>query len=320
MRLVFAGTPAFAVPSLEALCGAGHSVVRVLTQPDRPAGRGLAAHPSAVKLAAARRGLPVAQPSSLRDPTALEALRADSPDLLVVAAYGLILPQAALDIPRLGAINVHASLLPRWRGAAPIQRAILAGDAETGVCIMRMEAGLDTGPVLVSAALPIASDDTAGSLQEKLAALGGRLVVDAVTRLARGEAVEVPQPTHGVTYANKIAKEEAWIDWREDAAAIERKVRAFDPVPGAASPLQGAVVKVWKARLADGAGEPGEVLAADRTGILVACGTRALAITELQRAGGKRLPVEAFIAGTRLASGARFAAFVSSLASSSGGI
>jgi methionyl-tRNA formyltransferase len=316
MRIVFAGTPGFAVPALEALHAAGHVIVRVLTQPDRPAGRGLAAHASAVKLVAARLGVPVAQPPTLRDPAALDVLRADRPDLLVVAAYGLILPQAALDIPRLGAVNVHASLLPRWRGAAPIQRAILAGDAQTGVCIMRMEAGLDTGPVLLSESVAIAADDTGGSLQAKLAALGGRLVTDAVDRLGRGVAVEVPQPAEGVTYAAKLAKDEAWIDWREDAAAIERRVRAFDPTPGAATQLDGGTVKVWQARLADGAGAPGEVLVADRSHLVVACGTRALALAELQRAGGKRLPAAAFLAGTRLAPGRRFTVCVSSPSSS----
>jgi methionyl-tRNA formyltransferase len=320
MRIVFAGTPGFAVPALERLHAAGHEIVRVLTQPDRPAGRGLGAQASAVKQTAARFGLEVAQPATLRDPATLAALRADAPDLLVVAAYGLILPQAALDIPRHGAINIHASLLPRWRGAAPVQRAILAGDERTGVCIMRMEAGLDTGPVLLAEALPIAVEDTAGTLQEKLASLGARLVTHAVEQLARGEAVAIPQPAEGVTYAAKIAKDEAWIDWQEDAAAVERRVRAFDPVPGAATRLPNAAVKVWKARVTHGDGAPGEVLAADRRGIVVACGTRALAITELQRAGGRRLDAAAFVAGTRLSPGARFEARVAGADPSAGPI
>lgn len=320
MRIVFAGTPAFAVPPLDTLHAGGHSLVRVLTQPDRPAGRGLGVQESAVKQAAARLGLPVAQPRTLREPAALETLRSDAPDLVVVAAYGLILPQAVLDVPRLGAINIHASLLPRWRGAAPIQRAILAGESETGVCIMRMEAGLDTGPVLLSEAVPIAAEDTSGTLHDKLAALGARLVVAAVAGLERGTLAAVPQPESGVTYAAKIGKEEAWIDWREDAAVIERRVRAFDPAPGATAWLKGMPIKIWKACVVDAAGEPGEVLSVSRNGLLVACGTRALAITELQKSGGKKLDAAAFLAGTRLAAGARFEPPPPSPAASASGV
>ena len=230
MRIVFAGTPDFAVPALEALVAAGHDVAAVLTQPDRPAGRGLAAAASPVKQAAVRRGIPVLQPATLKTPAAQDELRALAPDALVVAAYGLILPQAILDIPRLGAINIHASLLPRWRGAAPIQRALLAGDRETGVSIMRMEAGLDTGPVLLREALPILPEDTAGTLHDRLAALGARLVVVALDGLARGTLVAAPQPVDGVTYAAKLEKHEARIDWTRSAAGDRAAGARVQPV------------------------------------------------------------------------------------------
>jgi methionyl-tRNA formyltransferase len=311
MRIVFAGTPDFAVPALEALVAAGEDIVLVLTQPDRPSGRGLAIAESPVKRAALAHRLEVFQPHTLRDDGAQARLAALSPDLMVVAAYGLILPQAVLDIPRLGAINIHASLLPRWRGAAPIQRAILAGDGETGISIMRMEAGLDTGPVLLSAPIPIEPRDTAGTVHDELAALGGRLVLEAVERLGAGPLRGVTQPAEGVTYAAKIGKGEARIDWARSAAEIDCQIRAFDPVPGASTTLDGAEVKVWRARpltTRDGV-TPGTILSASASdGLVVACGEGALALDELQKAGGKRLAAADFLRGTRLEPGRRFGA------------
>ena len=308
MKLIFAGTPEFAAHALRAILAAGHEVVPVLTQPDRAAGRGMALRPSPVKEVALAAGIDVFQPSSLKDPVTWERLRAANAEAMVVAAYGLILPQGVLDIPRLGCLNIHASLLPRWRGAAPIQRAILAGDAETGVCIMRMEAGLDTGPVLRSGRLPIADDETAGTLHDKLAGLGARLIVDT---LAAGlPAVSVPQPDEGVTYAAKIDKSEAALDWRLPAALLERQIRAFNPFPGAATQLNGVGVKIWRAasaEIADGSAAPGSVLTSSPDGIVVACGDGALRLTELQKAGGRRLSAAQFLAGHSLDSGAVFA-------------
>lgn len=310
MRIVFAGTPDFAVPALEALVAAGDAVALVLTQPDRPSGRGLALAESPVKRAALAHGLAVLQPHTLRDADAQARIAALAPDLMVVAAYGLILPQAVLDIPRLGAINIHASLLPRWRGAAPIQRAILAGDGETGISIMRMEAGLDTGPVLLSAPIPIEPHDTAGTVHDELAALGGRLIVEAVDRLREGLLRGVSQPAEGVTYAAKIEKSEARIDWARGAAEIDRRIRAFNPVPGASTTLDGAEVKLWRARpLALRDGSPGTVLRASAAeGLVVACADGALALEELQKAGGKRLSAADFLRGTRLEPGRQFGA------------
>jgi methionyl-tRNA formyltransferase len=305
MRIVFAGTPEFAVPALIAVAAA-QQVARVLTQPDRPAGRGLTATASPVKQAAARLGLPVLQPATLKTPDVQAELRALAPDALVVAAYGLILPQAVLDIPRLGAINIHASLLPRWRGAAPIQRALLAGDRETGISIMRMEAGLDTGPVLLREAVAIGPDDTAGTLHDRLAALGAQLVAAALDGLARGTIAATPQPADGATYAAKLAKHEARIDWTRPAAELERQVRAFNPFPGATARLRGTEIKIWRAAVAEAAGEPGVVLALDPAAIVVACGRGALRLEELQRAGGKRLPAREFLRGFALAAGERF--------------
>jgi len=304
MKLIFAGTPEFAAQALRAILDAGHQVLLVLTQPDRPAGRGMALHASPVKTLALAAGIEVFQPPTLKDAAAQERLRALGADAMVVAAYGLILPQAVLDLPRLGCINIHASLLPRWRGAAPIQRAILAGDAETGVCIMQMEAGLDTGPVLHSAALPIAADDTAATLHDKLATLGGRLIVEALERLPLTAA---PQPASGVTYAAKIDKAEAPLDWRLPAAQLVRQVRAFNPFPGASSALDGSQIKIWQGDVVAASGEPGVVLAADKHGIVVACGEGALRLTEVQKAGGKRLPVGQFLAGTPVRPGSRLA-------------
>ena len=304
MRLIFAGTPEFAAMALTAIIDAGHEVVLVLTQPDRPAGRGMTLHASPVKLRALAVGIEVFQPLTLKDAAAQERLHAVGADAMVVAAYGLILPQVVLDLPRFGCLNIHASLLPRWRGAAPIQRAILAGDSETGVCIMQMDAGLDTGPVLLSAALPIDGDDTSATLHDKLATLGAQLIVDALARLPLPAQA---QPEAGLTYASKIDKSEAVLDWRQPAAVLGQHVRAFNPFPGAISSLDGASLKIWCAEATDGCGEPGVVLAVDKRGIVVACGDGALRLTELQKAGGKRLPAKQFLAGTAVLPGSRFA-------------
>ena len=308
MRVAFAGTPGFARSALAALHAAGLEVVLVLTQPDRPAGRGMKLQASPVKQFALERGLALAQPRSLRldgkfpddAQGARDALCAARPDVLVVAAYGLILPAWVLSLPRLGCINIHASLLPRWRGAAPIQRAIEAGDTTTGITIMQMDAGLDTGAMLLAERVPIGPDDTTGSLHDRLADLGGRLVVDALRRLAVGRLPGVAQPEQGVTYAAKIDKVESVIDWTRPAAVIERKLRALDPAPGASSRLGSEVVKLWRARVLPGrGGRPGEIIEAGEAGIVVACGDGALCVTELQRAGGRRAAAAAFLAGCR---------------------
>ncbi len=303
MRLIFAGTPEFAAQALDAILLAGHEVALVLTQPDRPSGRGMALRASPVKERALAAGIDVFQPPTLRDAAAQERVRAVGAEAMVVAAYGLILPQVVLDMPRFGCINIHASLLPRWRGAAPIQRAILAGDAETGVCIMQMEAGLDTGPVLLSGKLPITADDTAASLHDRLAALGAGLIVDVLARLPMPSC---PQPEAGVTYAAKIEKGEAPLDWRLPASQLARQVRAFNPFPGALGSYQATPIKVWNAYVCEAAGMPGSVLAADKNGIVVACGEGSLCLSELQKAGGKRLPVAQFLAGMPIAIGSAF--------------
>jgi len=289
MRIVFAGTPEFAAQHLEALLQAGYQVVAVYTQPDRPAGRGQKLMPSPVKQLALQRGLPVMQPATLRDAEAQHALAALQPDLMVVVAYGLILPQAVLDTPRLGCINSHASLLPRWRGAAPIQRAIEAGDSESGVTVMQMEAGLDTGPMLLKVSTPIGPSDTGGSLHDRLAALGAQAVVEAVARLQAGALPGERQDDTLATYAHKLSKDEARLDWQRPAAELERLVRAFNPWPICHSSLAGDVLKVHAARLVPGQGEPGRILAAGKDGLTVACGTGALQLTRLQLPGGKPL-------------------------------
>ncbi len=292
-RLVFAGTPDFAVPGLRACIEAG-DVVAVYTQPDRPAGRGRKLTPSPVKQAALAAGIPVEQPESLKSSAARQRLRDHAPDLLVVIAYGLILPRSVLAIPRLGCWNVHASLLPRWRGAAPIQRAILAGDAETGVCLMQMEAGLDTGPVLLSASMPIGADDTGGTLHDRLADLGARVLADGLRRVSTGEPLHpVPQSEAGITYAHKLDKAEAKLDFSRPASELERKVRAFDPWPVAEADVAGERVRVWRAESRDArpgtrdAQPPGAIVAAGKHGIDIACGEGVLRILKLQRAGGR---------------------------------
>ena len=320
MRVVFAGTPEFARSALEAIAAAGgdFEVVLVLTQPDRPAGRGMKLQASAVKQCALAHGWAVAQPRSLRldgkypeDATAArDALLAARADVMVVAAYGLILPQWVLDTPRLGCLNIHASLLPRWRGAAPIHRAIEAGDVETGVTIMQMDAGLDTGDMLMEERVAIADDDSTARLHDRLAELGGRLIVEALHAAQAGTLKPVPQPQEGVTYAHKIEKHEAKIDWAQPAAVIARRIRAFDPFPGASSVIDGEVVKLWAARgEAHGAyrdAVPGTVLDAAPSGIRVATGEGQLIATELQRPGGKRLPAADFLRGFDLKAGQVF--------------
>ncbi|WP_432240047.1 methionyl-tRNA formyltransferase [Herbaspirillum robiniae] len=316
MKIIFAGTPEFAAVALEALYAAGHDITLVLTQPDRPAGRGMQLQASPVKQCAQKHGTPVAQPVSLRldgkyPEVAKQAhalLQSTPHDIMVVAAYGLILPRSVLDIPRLGCINIHGSLLPRWRGAAPIHRAIEAGDAETGITIMQMEEGLDTGPMMLIESLPIAGEDTTGSLHDKLAALGGKMIVEAIARLEQGQLPAVPQPEEGANYAAKIAKEEAALDFSLGAEQLARRIRAFNPFPGATGRVGDTVIKLWQARPVTVAqsGAPGEVLSADaQGGIVVACGEGALLLTELQKPGGKRLPASEFLKGFAL-EGARF--------------
>lgn len=307
MKIIFAGTPDFAARALCALAASPHDVILVLTQPDRPAGRGLRPAPSPVKRLAQERGLAFSQPPALKDPQIQAELAALAPDVMVVAAYGLILPEAVLSIPRLGCLNIHASLLPRWRGAAPIQRALLAGDRETGITIMRMNAGLDTGPLLLSRATPIGEEDTAAILHDKLAALGAACILEALERLAAGTLKPKPQDEALACYAPKLRKEEAQIRWRQSAAEIERAVRAFDPFPGASTRLDGQLIKVWRARRAENLrGAPGEILGASAQGIAVACGEGGLILTELQRSGGRRLSTAQFLSGFDLKPGVRF--------------
>lgn len=289
LRIVFAGTPEFAAEHLKALLDTPHEIVAVYTQPDRPAGRGQKLMPSPVKQLAVENGLPVLQPPTLRDPAAQAELAALKPDLMVVVAYGLILPQVVLDIPRLGCINSHASLLPRWRGAAPIQRAVEAGDAQSGVTVMQMEAGLDTGPMLLKVSTPISADDTGGSLHDRLAELGPNAVVEAIAGLAAGTLKGEVQDDALATYAHKLNKEEARIDWSRPADELERRIRAFTPWPVCHTSLGDAALKVLGAKPAHGKGAPGTILDANRDGLLVACGEGALLLTRLQLPGGKPL-------------------------------
>lgn len=316
MKLAFAGTPEFARVALERLHAAGFEVVLVLTQPDRPAGRGMKLQASPVKQFALEHGLPVAQPRSLKldgkypqdAAQARAALEVARPDVMVVAAYGLILPAWVLQLPRLGCLNIHASLLPRWRGAAPIHRAIEAGDAETGITIMQMDEGLDTGDMLLVEREPIRADDTTASLHDRLAMLGGRLIVEGLELAACGGLSPTRQTEAGVTYAHKVEKHEAAIDWRLPAEQIERRVRAFDPFPGASFMVGEQAIKLWRAeRVADANGVPGVVLQADAGRLVVACGQGALALTLLQRPGGKRISAAEFLQAVPLVAGARLA-------------
>jgi len=317
MKVIFAGTPEFAAVALQALHEAGFEIPLVLTQPDRPAGRGMQLQPSAVKQYAVKHGIEVLQPLSLRmdakDPqraaeakAAHERLLATDYDVMVVAAYGLILPRSTLDIKP--CLNIHGSLLPRWRGAAPIHRAIESGDAETGVTIMQMEEGLDTGPMLLVERTPITPQDTTATLHDKLAAMGAQMMVKVLRKMEHGVVEAVPQPEQGVTYANKILKEEAALDFTQPAREISRKIRAFNPFPGAHGEVNGTVVKLWGAEVLDGGSSaaPGQVIAADaQHGIIVACGEGTLRLTQLQKPGGKRLPAAEFIKGFPL-DGQRF--------------
>ena len=292
MRIVFAGTPEFAVPCLEACRASGAQVVAVYTQPDRPAGRGRKLAQSPVKQAALVAGLAIEQPGSLKSPEAQATLAGYAPDLMVVVAYGLILPRKVLAIPRLDCWNVHASLLPRWRGAAPIQRAVLAGDAESGVALMRMEAGLDTGPVLLEKRTPIGPGETGGTLHDRLSVLGAEALAEGLRRTLAGEVLAAtPQPAEGVTYAHKLDKAEARLDFARPAIELERTVRAFDPWPVAEGAIAGEHVRIWAAQALerDRHATPGAVLAAGRDGIELACGEGVLRVTALQRPGGKRI-------------------------------
>ena len=328
LRVIFAGTPEFARLALAAIHAAGHTVPLVLTQPDRPAGRGLHLQPSAVKQFAQSHGMPVCQPRSLRldgkfpdDARAANtALLAAQADVMVVAAYGLILPQWVLDFPKHGCLNIHASLLPRWRGAAPIHRAIEAGDTHTGITIMQMDAGLDTGAMLRVDSLAIAPDDTTASLHDRLAVLGGQAIVQALADVQLGQLHATAQPPEGVTYAAKIDKSESAIDWTQSADVIARRIRALNPAPGASSQLNGETVKIWRAyvqangqaqadaQLYDGAKRiaPGQVIAVSVEGIQVATGSGVLTLAELQRAGGKRLAVADFLRGHAVHAGMQF--------------
>ena len=300
MRIVFMGTPEFSVPVLDALAGAGHEIAAVYCQPPRPAGRGRKDRPSPVQARAEALGLPVRHPPTLKTPEAQAEFAALRADVAVVVAYGLILPQAVLDAPARGCLNIHASLLPRWRGAAPIHRAIMAGDSETGICIMQMEAGLDTGPVLMRRSLRIAATDTTGRLHDRLSVMGAAMIVEALERL--DELVPRAQPPDGVTYAAKIDKAEARIDWTRPAAEVDRKIRGLSPFPGAWAEIGGERVKLLASQLADGSGPPGTVL---DDGLAIACGTGAVRPTRLQRAGKAAQDVATFLRGWPVARGAR---------------
>ena len=302
MKVIFAGTPDFAAAALKAIAAAGFEIPLVLTQPDRPKGRGMQLAPSPVKQAALELGLRVAQPEKLRNNAeALQMLKEVEADVMVVAAYGLILPQDVLDTPKHGCLNIHASLLPRWRGAAPIQRAIEAGDAETGVCIMQMDIGLDTGSVVSEHRYAIQPTDTANEVHDALMNLGAAAIVADLQQLkTEGRLKSVKQPEEGVTYAQKLSKEEARIDWNESAAVIERKIRAFNPVPAAWVEYQGKPMKIWRAEVVAQQGRAGEVLSCSADGLVVACGENALKITELQPSGSKRMPIAAFATGHKI--------------------
>jgi len=307
-RIVFAGTPEFAVPSLERVLMDGYSIVAVFTQPDRPAGRGRSMHASPVKQLASSHGLPIYQPVSLKDPATQASMAALSPTLMIVVAYGLILPRAVLDIPAYGCINVHASLLPRWRGAAPIARAIEAGDSETGITLMQMNEGLDTGPMLAQSRVPILDSDTAATLHDRMAVAGAALLGSQLPAFLAGELRPVPQNDTGATYAPKLARESAPVDWRQPANVIANHIRAFNPWPVAESRYGGQRVRLWMGRVAStaAAAVPGTVLSVDPGGIRVAAGDGAVCLTRLQRDGGRPLPAADFVNGFPIVMGGRF--------------
>ncbi len=304
MRLIFAGTPPFAAAALAALAAAGHEVVLVLTQPDRPAGRGMKQAQSATAQLAAQLGLRIEKPPSLKDPAAHALLREVIADVMVVAAYGMLLPQAVLDIPKQGCLNIHGSLLPRWRGAAPVQRAIEAGDGETGICIMQMDAGLDTGPILLERRISISPNlDTSATLLEKLSALGAESIVEALSRLS--QLTPQPQPASGITYARKIEKSEAPINWSEPAHVLERRLRAFDPFPGCETKWGGETIKIWRATVAPNMiqAAPGTVIDVTANRLTVQCGQDALTLNVVQKPGGKRLAIGEFLRGMAIKGG-----------------
>ncbi|VAX14322.1 Methionyl-tRNA formyltransferase [hydrothermal vent metagenome] len=304
LRLIFAGTPAFAASSLQALLDAGHNIIAVYTQPDRPAGRGRKLHASPVKILAQAQQIPVYQPENFNGNSDIETLQQLDADLMVVTAYGLLLPPAVLTTPRLGCINVHASLLPRWRGAAPIQRAILAGDSETGITIMQMNEGLDTGDILLKQPCPIKNTDTGGSLHDRLAPLGGQALQQALEKLQQGTLSPQPQDNSLSTYARKLSKQEAMLDWQEDAAALARRVRAFNPWPVAQTRIGDQILRIWSAEPLDGkpggaesSAEPGTVLACNKAGIDIATGDGRLRLKQLQPPGKKAMDTPAFLNG-----------------------
>ena len=301
MKIIFAGTPAFAAAALQALQSAGHTIALVLTQPDRPAGRGMKLKPSAVSLLADQLGVRTEKPATLKDSGTQEIIKKVGADIMVVAAYGLILPQTVLSMPRLGCVNIHGSLLPRWRGAAPVQHAILAGDTKTGICIMQMEAGLDTGAVLLCLETPIEAQETGATLLAKLTALGAKAIVQALANYAHLSPLS--QPAEGVTYAPKLSRAEAPIDWCRSAQEIDRQVRAYNPFPGAEMVLAGSTLKVWAARPVCESGEPGTLLHSSAEGITVACGKDALLVTELQKPGGKKLSAGEYLRGHEIVPG-----------------
>lgn len=307
MKIIFAGTPHFAEQALKALLQKQIEVVAVLTQPDRPAGRGMQLKPSPVKQLAEQNGLPVLQPLSLKNAEIQQQLSAYGADLMIVAAYGLILPQAVLQLPRLGCLNIHASLLPRWRGAAPIQRAILAGDAETGITIMQMDVGLDTGGMLLKKSCPIEKQDTADTLHDKLAGLGANAISEALDLLEQGKLNAIPQDNQLATYAAKLTKEEAQLDWTREAPELERMVRGYNPFPGASVCVNDTIIRIWQASIREGmSGEPGEILAVEKNALVVACGHGALSLEVLQRPNAKALRAAQFLQGFQIKAGDRF--------------
>ncbi|SFU55720.1 methionyl-tRNA formyltransferase [Nitrosomonas eutropha] len=308
MKIIFAGTPVFAAQALEALQKSGFDISLVLTQPDRPAGRGMKLQASPVKILAQQYNTPLLQPETLKSPDIQAQLETLKPDVMIVAAYGLILPEAVLRIPRHGCINIHASLLPRWRGAAPIQRALLEGDAETGISIMQMDQGLDTGAVLLKRAFLIKPHDTTATLHDKLADLGGQCIVETLILLDQGKLTPTLQDNANACYAAKIRKTEAEIDWTRDAAHIDRMIRTFNPYPGAFTSLHGSMIKLWQANIVNRSDthQTGEIIAADHNGIIVACGRDTLSISILQKAGGKKLTAAQFLAGHPLQPGEYF--------------
>lgn len=311
MRIIFAGTPDFAARALEELQKAGFDIILTLTQPDRPAGRGMKMQASPVKMLAQQYDIPLLQPETLKSSDIQVQLATFKPDVMIVAAYGLLLPEAVLSIPHHGCINIHASLLPRWRGAAPIQRALLEGDSETGISIMQMDQGLDTGAVLLKRALPIEPHDTAATLHDKLADLGGKCIVEALILLNQGRLISIPQNEAGACYAAKIRKAEAEIDWTCDATYIDRMIRTFDPHPGAFTHLHGNMIKLWQVHIVshvnhNNSHQAGEIITADPDGIVVACGRDALSINILQKAGGKKLTAAQFLSGYPLQPGESF--------------